>query len=328
MSLLEYLFQQNQLSRAEAKQLLLDMADGKYAPEQLAAFLAVFRMRPVQQEELQGFREALLERTRAVDLSDFDCIDLCGTGGDGKDSFNISTLAAVVLAGAGYTVAKHGNYGVSSSCGSSDVLQALGYRFEQEPSRLQQQLAQHRLCFLHAPLFHPALKNLAPVRRALGTRSFFNLLGPLVHPAQPKRQLVGVYSLGLMRLYEQVLRPTRQHFAIIHSLDGYDECSLTHACKIYSDAGEQLLPAEAFVASPLQASDLEAPKGGVKASAQLFLDVLRNECTPAQRQVVLANAALAIQQFQPQQNLSDCQAEALESLESGRAFENFKKLVA
>lgn len=327
MSLLESLFQQNYLSRTEARQLLLDMADGHYSSERLAAFLAVFRMRPVQQEELQGFREALLERAEPLNLSDFDCIDLCGTGGDGKDSFNISTLAAVVVAGAGYRVAKHGNYGVSSSCGSSDVLQALGYRFSNEEALLQKQLEKQHLCFLHAPLFHPALKNLAPVRKALGTRSFFNLLGPLVHPAQPPRQLVGVYSLGLMRLYEQVLRPTRERFAIIHSLDGYDECSLTNACKLHTDAGESLLPAEAFVERPLEAAALHAPKT-VQESARLFLDILKNQGTTAQNAVVVANAALAIQRFRPEQSLSDCQAEASESLTSGRAFSNFKQLVA
>ena len=219
------------ISAQEAKQVLVNISKGDYNQSQIASFLTVYMMRSITIEELQGFRDALLELCIPVDLENHDTIDLCGTGGDGKDTFNISTLASFVTAGAGVAVTKHGNYGVSSACGSSNVLEYLGVKFSNDIDFLKKTLDKAGICVLHAPLFHPAMKNVAPIRRELGVKTFFNMLGPMVNPAFPKNQMVGVFSLELLRMYSYLYQNSDKNYSIIHALDGYDEISLTGKAK-------------------------------------------------------------------------------------------------
>ena len=228
------------LSKNEAKNILINISKGKYNNSHVSSFLTVFMMRNISLQELEGFKEALLELCIKIDLSEYNAIDLCGTGGDNKDTFNISTLSAFVTAGAGVNVTKHGNYGVSSSCGSSNVLEYLGIKFSNNFDFLRKSIEKCGICILHAPLFHPAMKHVAPIRKELGLKTFFNILGPLVNPSFPKNQIVGVYSLELARLYSYLFQKTKKNYAIIHSLDGYDEISLTGATKIISRKEENV----------------------------------------------------------------------------------------
>ena len=324
--ILNRLFDYRQLSEPDAYDVLTGIGKGRYNPSQMAAFLTVFLMRQIAVEELKGFRDALLDLCLKVNLSEFDTIDVCGTGGDGKDTFNISTLAAFVVAGAGYKVAKHGNYGVSSSCGSSNVLEYLGYVFTNDEDKLKRQLEASGFCMMHAPLFHPAMKNVAPIRRELGVKTFFNMLGPLVNPSFPRRQMAGVYSLEVARLYNYLFqKETGVRFAIIHSLDGYDEISLTGKVKNYRPEGEQLLTPEDFGLSATKAEEIAGGKT-VQEAAALFVDILQNKGTQAQTNVVLANAAAAIQVFE-NKPLTDCVEIARESLLSGKAYAALKKAI-
>ena len=284
-------------------------------------------MRPIHLEELEGFRDALLELKTNIALESVDeAIDLCGTGGDGKDTFNISTLSSFVVAGAGYKVIKHGNYGVSSVCDSSNVLEQLGYQFTKDASQLNRQLDQANICFLHAPLFHSAMKSVAPIRKQLGVKTFFNLLGPLVNPVQPKYQSVGVFNLKVARLYEQILHKIGRQYQILHNLDGYDECSLTGDCKLIAAQKNQTLHPYKLGLPVLRPEQLY---GGstVKEAAAIFWQVLTNEATEAQQQVVLVNSALAIQCFDFQESFENCLAEAKESLESGRALATLQTII-
>lgn len=325
--ILERLFQQEYLNEIEAKEILIQIAKEAFSPEHIAAFLTVFQMRPISTEELKGFRSALLELCLKVNLYTSDTIDLCGTGGDGKDTFNISTLASVVVAGAGYKVTKHGNYGVSSVCGSSNVLERLGYQFTNDEVILNQQLEQQNLCFLHAPLFHPAMKAVGGIRKKLGFRTFFNLLGPLVNPIQPNKQIVGVSNLEIMRLYQYVLQQDTKEFAIVHALDGYDEVSLTGDFKVITAAKESCLSPASVGLQQHQPVELH---GGttIDEAAKIFLKVLQGEGSQAQNEVVCINAGIAIQRFQPQKLLADCVKEAEEALLSQRAYQNFKSLIS
>lgn len=324
--ILQGLFQQEYLSRATAKKILIEIAQEKFNPAHVASFLTVFQMRPISTEELQGFQDALLELCLKIDLSDYDSVDLCGTGGDGKDTFNISTLAAVVVAGAGYHVTKHGNYGVSSVCGSSNVLEALGYKFTNKEDALKQQLEQHKLCFLHAPLFHPAMKAVGAIRRDLGVRTFFNLLGPLVNPVQPKQQMVGVSNLEIVRLYQYVLQQSDKEFAIVHALEGYDEVSLTGAFKVITPRSEALLRPAQIGQNQQNAKDL-AGGSTIETAAKKFSNILEGKGSEAQNQVVCTNAGIAIQRFNPNRTLETCIEEAKEALLSQKAYHNFKGLL-
>lgn len=325
--LLLRLFQHETLSRAEAKSILLQISAGAYDPMQVASFVTVFNVRPITLEEIQGFRDALLELCVKIDLGGEDTIDIVGTGGDGKNTFNISTLSAVVVAGAGYKVSKHGSYGVSSSVGSSDVLLAMGYEFSNESDTLKRQLEVANICFLHAPLFHPAMKEVVPIRRALKVATFFNMLGPLVNPLQPKYQLFGTFNLALSRMYQYIMQATGRRFSIVYALDGYDEISLTGPFKLRTNQSEQLLEASDLGMEKLTQADLHGGDTAAEA-ATIFKNVLANTCTPAQRSVVSANAGVAIHCIKPEQSLEDCIAEARESIESKRAEATFQKLLA
>ena len=323
-AILNRLIQHQQLSKEEARQMIINIADGQYNTSQIASFLTVYMMRSVSLEELEGFRAALLELCIAIDLSEFDTIDLCGTGGDGKDTFNISTLSSFVTAGAGIKVTKHGNYGVSSGCGSSNVLEALGVKFSNEQDFLKRCVDQAGICILHAPLFHPAMKNVAPVRRELGVKTFFNMLGPLVNPAFPKNQLTGVFNLELARLYHYLFQKTDTNFTILYALDGYDEISLTGPTKAFSKKSERVLSPQDFGVLPLEANQI-AGGDNVDSSAKIFMNVIQNKGTQAQQEVVCANAGMAIATALDLSPIEGFE-KAKESLLSGKAFEALTKL--
>jgi len=325
--ILNHLFENKSFSRAEAQRILTAIALGEFNSSQIAAFITAYGMRNITVDELQGFRDAMLDLCLKVDFSDFELVDLCGTGGDGKDTFNISTLASFVVAGAGYKVAKHGNYGVSSGCGSSNVMEYLGYTFTNDESKLKNSLDKAGICFLHAPLFNPAMKTVAPIRKELGVKTFFNMLGPMVNPTQPKNQIVGVFSLELARLYAYLYQQTDKNYTIIHAVDGFDEVSLTCDFKIFSKKGEALykvadLGFEEIVEKDIQGGDT------VESSAEIFTNILNQKGTDAQTNVVLTNAALAIQTIKEDVTFADCYYEAEESLISQKALESFEKLIA
>lgn len=325
--LLNQLFEQQLLNHAEAREAMLRIGQGEANAAEMAAFMAVYRMRPISVPELAGFREALLSLSRSPELGTHDTVDIVGTGGDGKDTLNISTLACFVVAGAGYKVTKHGNIGVSSTCGSSDVLAQLGVEFEVSNAVLQRQLDEAGICFLHAPAFHPAMRHAGPVRRELGVRTFFNILGPLVNPARPKYQVAGTFSLELLRLYHYLLQQTDTRYAVVHALDGYDELSLTAAAKLATPTGEQLVSAADLGLTTTTPEELAGGKTPAE-SAKLFLAVLEGQGTRAQRDVVTANAALAICCLEPNFSFADALAAAQESLDSGRARQALTRLVA
>lgn len=324
---LNQLFEHQHLDKAQAREILVKIAGNEYNHAQVAAFITVFLMRSVSVEELSGFREALLELCIKVDFSDFETIDLCGTGGDGKNTFNISTLASFVVAGAGFKVAKHGNYGVSSVSGSSNVLEHLGIRFTNDQSKLKRQLEKANIAFLHAPLFHPAMKTVAPIRRELGVKTFFNMLGPLVNPSQPKNQTIGVFNLELFRLYKYIHQQLDKKYVIIHSLDGYDEISLTSPFKMVSNKNEEVVDLNKI---GFQACQQEQISGGnsIEDATKIFMKILKNDATSAQKNVVVANAALAINCLKPEQNYPDCVGLANASVESGQALNAFKNLIS
>jgi anthranilate phosphoribosyltransferase len=325
-AILDKLFQFQKLTREEARKLLINLARGSYNALQVAAFLSTYRMRTITLDELMGFREAMLELCLPLDFSEFNTIDLCGTGGDGKNTFNISTLASFVVAGAGEKVAKHGNYGVSSNCGSSNILEHFGYKFKNDESRLKKELDKAGICFLHAPQFHPAMKNVASIRKDLGIKTFFNILGPMVNPSQPKNQLIGVYNLELARAYHYLYQQLDKNYSIIHSLDGYDEISLTSPAKIYSSNGERMVDAAIFGLSPLRATEIVGGSD-IEASAKIFLNILEGKGSEAQVSVVIANAALALQTFNPGSDLAINVERARIALEDGKALECFKRLM-
>jgi len=281
------------LSKEEAKDVLINISSGNYNPSQISAFLTVFMMRSITIDELSGFREALLELCIRVDLSAYNTIDLCGTGGDGKDTFNISTLASFISAGAGIKVAKHGNYGVSSISGSSNVMEKMGIKFSNDPSFLEKCIDKAGICVLHAPLFHPAMKNVGPIRKELAVKTFFNMLGPMVNPSFPQNQLVGVFNLELARMYAYLYQNTDINFTILHSLDGYDEISLTGPTKTITSHMEGMLNPSDFGVRLLSQTEIEGGKT-IEESAEMFTTIISGKGTEAQNNVVLANAAMAI----------------------------------
>ena len=322
--ILTRLIQYQQLEKEEAKQIIIKIADGQYNTSQIASFLTIFMMRNISLDELEGFREALQELCINVDLSEFNTIDLCGTGGDGKNTFNISTLSSFVTAGAGIKVTKHGNYGVSSGCGSSNVLEAIGIKFSNDKDYLKRSIEKAGICFLHAPLFHPAMKNVAPVRKQLGLKTFFNILGPIVNPSFPKNQLIGVFSLELARLYSYLFQKTNINYTILHGLDGYDEISLTGNTKIYTKKSENILSPEDFGVIPTKPESISGGKD-VSSSVKIFMDIIKNNGTDAQNNVVCANAGMAIATILKVSHIEGFE-KAKESLESGKALQSLVKL--
>jgi len=324
--ILNQLFAHKKLSKQQATEILTRIGEGFYKEVEIAAFISVYLMRNISVEELEGFRDALLDLCLKVDFGAVESIDMCGTGGDGKNTFNISTIASFVVAGAGYTVTKHGNYGVSSISGSSSVLEYLGCKFTKDVGQLKKQLDKANYCYLHAPLFHPALRIVGPTRRDLGVKTFFNMLGPLVNPVQPSHQSVGVFSLKLSRLYKFLFGNSSKKYSIIYALDGYDEVSLTGDFKITSHDIEKVLRPADLGLNTYSHQELHGGNS-VKEAADIFMNILNNQCTQAQKEVVLANAAMAIHCFKPAQSFIDCVSEARQSLESKAALNTFKKFV-
>ncbi len=324
-NLLNRLINHESISSEEAKQVLVNISNGMYNQSQIASFLTVFMMRSITLEELRGFRDALLELCVAIDLKDFNAIDLCGTGGDGKDTFNISTLSSFVSAGAGIKVAKHGNYGVSSACGSSNVMEYLGIKFSNNEDFLKRTIDKAGICVLHAPLFHPAMKNVAPIRRELGVKTFFNMLGPMVNPSFPKNQMVGVFNLELLRLYGYLYQNTDKNYSIVHALDGYDEISLTGNTKVISNNSETMFSPEDLGISIITQ---ESIFGGntVEDAAKIFINVIEGKGTEPQNNVVCANAGLAIATTK-QISHKEGFEQAKESLLSGKAKASLDTLI-
>lgn len=322
--ILNRLINHEQLSKEEARTVLVNISEEKYNQSQIAAFLTVFMMRNVSLEELQGFRDALLDLCLSVDFNDYNTVDLCGTGGDGKNTFNISTLASFVTAGAGIQVTKHGNYGVSSVSGSSNVMEALGIKFSNEKDFLRRCLDEAGICVLHAPLFHPAMKNVGPIRKELGVKTFFNMLGPMVNPAFPKNQMVGVFDLELARMYGYLYQKSSKNYKILHTIDGYDEISLTGPAKVISRNSEKILNAEDFGVKKISESEIFGGET-VKASAEIFINILNGNGTQAQNNVVCANAALAIATVEGC-TLKEGFEKANESLNSKKALTSLKQL--
>jgi anthranilate phosphoribosyltransferase len=324
--ILQYLFEHKSLSREQAKDVLTNLAKGIYNESEMAAFITVYLMRSITIQELQGFRDALLELCVQVDLDGHEVMDIVGTGGDGKNTFNISTLSCFIVAGAGKKVAKHGNYGSSSISGASNVMEQIGYKFKNDQSVLKQELETANICFLHAPLFHPALKAVAPIRKHLGVRTFFNMLGPMVNPASPEFQLVGVYNLEMARIYNYLLQQTGTLFTIIHGLDGYDEISLTNDTKVITNKGEKIYTPEQLGKRMVSAQDIYGGNS-VEEAAKIFIKILKGEGSWAQNAVVFANAAMALFSTGHYPNYDEAYSEAVISLESGKAYEQFQKLL-
>ena len=325
--ILQFLFEHKTLSREKAKEVLVNISKGIYSDTEIASFTTVFLMRSITIPELLGFRDALIELCVPVKLNGYNVIDIVGTGGDGKNTFNISTLSCFIVAGAGHKVAKHGNYGATSISGSSNVMENLGYRFSNDNGKLLREVDEVNICFMHAPLFHPALKVVGPVRKNLGVRTFFNMLGPMVNPAQPGVQMIGVYNLEMARIYSYLLQQSDAKFMIIHSLEGYDEISLTGDTKVITNEGEQVLTAQYLGKRAVNPADIYGGDS-TEESAKIFLKILKGEGTWAQNAVVMANAAMAIFATGEFKNYDECYSMAVESLESGKAYKNFEKLMS
>lgn len=323
--ILNELISHRSLNKESARKVLIELASGKFNASQMSAFMTVYMMRAITIDELQGFRDAMLELCIPVRF-DQPVMDVCGTGGDGRNTFNISTLSSFVLAAAGQPVAKHGNYGVSSVSGSSNVLEYFGYKFSNERSELERSLEQANIFFMHAPLFHPAMKNVAPIRKDLGVKTFFNMLGPMVNPAFPPRQLVGVFSLELARQYGYLYQNSGKDFIILHDIQGYDEISLTGPFKIFSNGGEKLIEPSDLGLPEIEAADL---RGGatVEESAKIFMTILEGNGTGQQNAVVAANAGMALYTADRSKSMKESVIRAHEVLVSGKALTTFKKLI-
>jgi len=325
---LESLLSGDLLSADQAEELMGMLVSEETDTVHAAACLGLLQSRPLSVHEVLGFRAALSARGKKVDLTttleiDEPLIDLCGTGGDRKGAFNISTLAAFVVAGAGVKVAKHGNYGLSSLCGSSTALEHLGVAFTADEATLQEALAHAGIVCLHAPLFQPALKQIAPLRKSLGIRTVFNLLGPLLNPASPSHQLVGVATPDVLRLYSYVLERTKTRYAVVYTEDGYDEISLTGASRIRTDHGEhRYLPAD-FGCDLLSDADITGGDS-IESHAAIFIGILEGRGTPAQMQVVQVNAASALKLVYPGESFNRLFEQAHDSLQSGMALQAFR----
>jgi len=326
-NILKILFEYKTLTRDQAREVLSNISRGQYNESEITSFITVFLMRSITIDELQGFRDALLELALKADLDGYDAIDIVGTGGDGKNTFNISTLACFIVAGAGQKVAKHGNYGATSISGASNVMEQLGYRLSNDPGKLKKEAEETNFCFLHAPLFHPALKAVGGIRKNLGIRTFFNMLGPLVNPAFPKFQLIGVYNLEMARIYTYMLQKSGSSFAIIHSLDGYDELSLTGDARVITNDGERVMTPEQLGKRMVSPSDIYGGNTPEEA-AKIFLDILKGKGSWAQNAVVFANAAMALYCTGAYADYDLAYAAAVESLESGKALDGLNTLIS
>ena len=314
------------LTIIESEEALIKIGSGEVNSAQIASFLMGIQQKGIQVQELVGFRNAMLNLALTLDLSEFDAMDVCGTGGDGKDTFNISTTAAFVVAGAGQKVAKHGNHGVSSAVGSSTVLEYLGVKFSNDSAFLTDKIEKVGMCYLHAPLFHPAMRFVGPVRKELGIKTFFNILGPLLNPAKIQKQLTGVFDLKTFDLYYELFLQSSVKFGIVHALDGYDEVSLTGNFKFGNRNKVEIGQPKDLGFEKCSPEELSGGKT-LEESAKVMVDVLKNEGSIAQKNAVLANAALALS-VSNEVSIEEGLTKALESLESGAAFSCLKGLIA
>ncbi|UPQ75892.1 MULTISPECIES: anthranilate phosphoribosyltransferase [Chryseobacterium] len=324
--ILEYLFNHHTLSKSQAKAIMIEIAQNKFNATEVTAFVTIFLMRNITLPELQGFREALLQMAVPVKINADDAIDIVGTGGDGKNTINISTLASFVVAGAGQKVIKHGNYGASTLTGSSNVLEQAGYVFKKTSEELQKELDQSNICFLHAPYFHPALQSVGALRKSLGLRTFFNLLGPLVNPAKPRFSVIGVYNLEIARIYQYLLQKDEREFMIVHGMDGYDEISLTYDTKIITKEGEKVYSTSDLDFEPITAESIQAGSS-IQETAEIFKNILQGKGTSQQNAVVLVNAAVALLHTKKFGDYNECLTLAKESLYSGKALNSFELLL-
>jgi anthranilate phosphoribosyltransferase len=324
--ILNQLFNHQSLTKEEAAGVMTNIATGKFNESQIAAFISVYLMRSIELDEVIGFRDALLNMAIPMDLSEFDPLDIVGTGGDGKNTFNISTCSCFTVAGAGYKVAKHGNYGATSVSGSSNVLEYYGAKFTVDTDIIKRSLDQSGFAYLHAPFCNPAMKNVAIVRKNIGVRTFFNVLGPLISPVHPNYQCLGVYNLKMMRLYNYIYQNLGIQYSVVHTLDGYDEISLTDTCKIATNKGEFVFTPEDLGFKKIEQRELW---GGntVPEAAKIFMNVLENKSSEAQRNAVIINSAFAIQTRCPNKTLEQCKAEATESLAGGHAKKAFVRFI-
>lgn len=324
--ILQYLFEKNTLTREEAKQALIEVGMGKHSDVEFASFLTVFKMRPVTSGELAGFRDAMTELCLVTDLSEYEAIDVVGTGGDGKNTFNISTLACFIIAGAGINVAKHGNYAVSSSSGSSNLLELMGYKFSNNPEKLKKDMDRGNFCFMHAPLFHPAMKLIAPVRKMLKVQTFFNILGPMTNPSFPKYQVLGVNNEENFNHYKNVYETLNVNYTVINSKDGYDEVSLTAPTRFARNEQEGYFTAKDFGFSPIKPKSIHGGNS-VEEAARIFMDILKGKGSKEQNNVVAANAAIGINLVYPEKSMLECTELASESLKSGKALQKFNAVI-
>ncbi|KQT30973.1 anthranilate phosphoribosyltransferase [Chryseobacterium sp. Leaf405] len=324
--ILQYLFNHHTLSKSEAKAIMIEIAQNKFNATEVTAFVSIFLMRNITLKELEGFREALLQMAVPVNLDTSATIDIVGTGGDGKNTINISTLASFVVAGAGQKVTKHGNYGASTITGASNVMKELGYQFKNNSDQLHDELEKANICFLHAPHFHPALQSVVALRKALGLRTFFNLLGPLVNPVKPKFSMIGVYNLEIARIYQYLLQNDNREFILVHGMDGYDEISLTHDTKIITKKGEEIYSAEDLGFNSVTPESIKAGKT-TQETAKIFRNILHGNGTEQQNAVILANASVALFYTKKFGSYYDCLLLAKESLESGKALRSLELLL-
>ena len=321
------LFEHKTLSSQEAKEVLFQIGSGVYNEHEIASFITVFLMRRITIQELEGFREALLELAVKIDFDGIPTMDIVGTGGDGKNTFNISTLACFIVAGAGHKVAKHGNNGASSISGASNVMEQLGYTFKNDSDTLKKELDAANICFLHAPFFHPALKNVGSIRRNLRVNTFFNMLGPIVNPANPAYRILGVYNLEMARIYNYVLQKTQDAYTIVHGLDGYDEISLTGETKLITNSGESILSPEELGGLVVHPHEISGGSS-VEDAAKIFQGIISGKGTPAQNAVVQANAAVALMATGAYTDYTAAYAAASESLSGGKALQSLNKLIS
>ena len=315
------------LSREEMRQVLVGITKSEYPTEQITALLTALQMRGVTVDELLGFRDGILETGVPVPLHCDRYIDVVGTGGDRKNTFNISTTSCFVIAGAGYKVAKHGNYAATSTSGASNVIAQHGVKFTEDIDQLNRCLDETGIVYLHAQLFAKAMKFVGPIRKALQFPTIFNLLGPIVNPSQPQCQLLGVANLDQMRLYHQVYQRLGIDYGIVNSIDGYDEISLTGNFKVTTNDYERIFSPADLGFEVAQPEELVA--GATEEEAKNIFDaVLENRALPAQKNIVLANAAFGIQVLEKgSKTIEECIAIARESIDSGNALRTFKKFV-
>ena len=325
--ILNRMLNHEELSREETRDIIVGITKSEFPEEQITALLTGLQMRGVTVDELLGFRDGILATGVPAILDSDRYIDVVGTGGDRKNTFNISTTSCFVIAGAGYKVAKHGNYAATSVSGASNVIKNHGVQFTDDIDKLNRSINEAGIVYLHAQLFAKAMKFVGPIRKVLQFPTVFNLLGPLVNPSQPKCQLLGVANLDQMRLYNQVYQKLGIDFGIVNSIDGYDEISLTSDFKVTTNNYEKIFKPQDLgfeIAKP------EEVRGGAteEEAKDIFDAVLENRALPAQKNIVLANAAFGIQVMEKgQKSIEECVEIARESIDSGKALATFKKFV-